>query len=383
LKVSELLLKLEKPIRPAVVRTLPKIGVKLYSNGKKIFMKEFIKNPIGTNVKIPDEYNIRLWGINFACPLFNAAGMFKNGDGYHIVSAQGAGAFLTGTTTALPRKGNIKNGIKHPFAPFPKSMASSNWMGLPNDGHAEVAKRLSRIVKRSKCPIGASLSLDPDQTGKEALDGLLSGIQLYEKANVDFVEINESCPNVPHDEKKTLSDDNDSENEDKGLIDKNLINRLEFIKQFFIDKKSRNLPIILKFSNDTAPSLVPHLIDILVDMGFDGVNFGNTSTLYDEIRPEIALNDRKIYDYFTKEYGGGISGLPLKVKSLSLGRQAVKYVSYKELHKEFHVIRTGGITGREDLEHSAQAGIALNQWYTGYFDNFSKNGNKLYRSIFY
>lgn len=339
-------------------------------------MKEFVKSPLSQNIHIPDEYNLKLWGISFACPLFNAAGMFKNGFGYHLVSAQGAGAFLAGTTTALPRAGNIKNGIKHPFAPYPKSHASSNWMGLPNEGHEAVAARLSRIVKRSKCPIGASLSSDPSQSGKEALEGLLNGIRLYEKAGVDFIEINESCPNVPHHESDTGKDG------EKGLLDKDLIHRLEFIQKFFINQKSRNLPIILKFSNDTNPALVPHLIDVLIDMGYDGVNFGNTSTEYADIRNEIAQNDRPIYDYFSKEYGGGISGMPLKVKSLSLARSAVKYVSYKELPKEFHVIRTGGVMDREDIQHSASAGIALNQWYTGYFDGFAREGHKVYSSIF-
>jgi len=341
-------------------------------------MKEFVKSPLTQNISIPDEYNIKLWGISFACPLFNAAGMFKNGYGYHLVSAQGAGAFLAGTTTAVSRKGNLKNGILHPFAPYPRSQASSNWMGLPNEGHEAVAGRLSRIVKRSKCPIGASLSADPSQKGKEALDGLLNGIRLYEKAGVDFIEINESCPNVPHHGSETQS----TAEADKGLLDRDLIHRLEFIQKFFINQKSRNLPIILKFSNDMNPGLVPHLIDVLIDMGFDGVNFGNTSVEYSEIRNEIAQNDLKIYDHFSAEYGGGISGLPLRVRSLNLSRSAVKYVSYKELPKEFHVIRTGGIFDRVDLELSAKAGIALNQWYTGYFDGFAKYGHKVYSSIF-
>ncbi|GAB5465326.1 MAG: quinone-dependent dihydroorotate dehydrogenase [Candidatus Kapaibacteriales bacterium] len=335
-------------------------------------MKEYIKSPLSSYVNHPSEHNVTIWGIDFACPLFNAAGMFKNGYGYHLVSAQGAGAFLTGTTTALPRKGNIKNGITHPFAPFPKSMASSNWMGLPNDGHAEVAKRISTIVKRSKCPIGASLSADPSQSGKEALEGLLQGLKDYDKAEVDFIEINESCPNVEGHDKEISA----------GMLDQNMVDRLEYIKKYFIESRRRNLPIILKYSNDTDDSLVPHLIDLLVDMGFDGVNFGNTSTQYNVIRDEIDRNDRNIYDYFTSEYGGGISGRPLKSRSLSLCHDAAKYVSYKKTSKEFHVIRTGGVFNIEDLAESRSNGISLNQWYTGYFDAVSEHGNKVYSSLF-
>ena len=42
---------------------------------------------------------------------WNATGMFKQGEGYDMVFRQGAGGYLSGTTTAHKRIGNVRNGI--------------------------------------------------------------------------------------------------------------------------------------------------------------------------------------------------------------------------------------------------------------------------------
>jgi dihydroorotate dehydrogenase len=122
--------------------------------------------------------------------------MFKNGIGYDISYMQGAGAFLAGTTTATPRAGNRKNGILHPFMPYPRSEAALNWMGLPNDSHETVAERIYRIQKKNGCPIGVSVSGVPSLDFDITMAGIVNGFMLYEKAGVTFAELNESCPNT-------------------------------------------------------------------------------------------------------------------------------------------------------------------------------------------
>jgi hypothetical protein len=49
--------------------------------------------------------------------------------------------------------------------------------------------------------------------------------------------------------------------------------------------------------------------------------------------------------------------------------------------QEFHVIRTGGIESKQDLEDSERAGISLNQWFTGYFENFARYGHNVYKQM--
>jgi len=360
----------EYRLRKKLVTINPALFIKLYSFGKRHFLNRYF-NDIPEKRHIESSKNITLWDIDFNIPLFNSAGMFKLGYGYQVVANQGAGAFLAGTTTAVPRSGNVKNGVKHPFAPFPNSNAAINWMGLPNPGHASVAKQLATIEKQKKCPIGASLSASPEQSGLQALDSLVEGIEYYNKANVDFIEINESCPNVPS---HTHSADNDG-------IDPTLIDRLEYISENFLKKRKRNLPVIVKLSNDTDSALIPTLLDILADLQFDGINFGNTSTQYEKYMNQIQIDERKLLYHFIKNFGGGLSGEPLKDNSLALASKAAEYAYSKIKKREFHIIRTGGISSADDIILSNSSGIRLNQWYTGYFKGFAENGHNVYKNL--
>lgn len=371
MSIIENIAKIDSKFRPIVNSISPAFAVKLYSNSRNTFLKNFNNEKPSKSIR-PELSTIKLWNLEFNCSLFNSAGMFKNGEGYHVCAMQGAGAFLSGTTTAKPRKGNIKNGAKAPLAPYPLSGAALNWMGLPNIGHEPVAKELSKINKIKSCPVGASLSTDPGIPDIDAMPGLILGLNLYEKANVDFIEINESCPNVEH---------TDTEFDESGLH-KNLIARLEKISSDYIKKSEKKIPLIVKFSNDTDVEQIPALIDLLLDMGFSGINLGNTSTKYDLHRSKIVDKELKNYDYFINNFGGGLSGKPLKENSLILVKAAQEVISTKNLKEEFHVIRTGGIESKQDLQKSYEAGIALNQWYTGYFEAFAKHGHKLYKEMY-
>jgi dihydroorotate dehydrogenase len=368
---SENIAKIDKYFRPIVINLPPKFVVRLYSLGRNFFLNQLysekpkIYNP-------PEHLKRKLWDIDFASPLFNAAGMFKTGEGYYMAAAQGAGAFLAGTSTSVARVGNNHLGIKRPFTPYPLSKAASNWMGLPNIGHNELAKRLANIEKIKNCPLGISVAASLDETGIIALEELVKGLEYYDKSGVDFIELNESCPNVPH----------ECQSVDFDGIDTHLIERLEFISSNFLKKRSRKLPVIVKFSNDLNLELLPSLLEILTTLEFDGVNFGNTSTDYDYCRKFIENKEQKLFNYFINNFGGGVSGQPLKNRSLELSKNSIVYLSKKQPSYEFHIIRTGGIDSPEDLVESDKAGIVMNQWFTGYFDYFSRYGHDLYKYIY-
>lgn len=339
----------------------------LYSNQKKKILKRLSEDYVNFDLEIVEFEPIKLWDINFGFPLFNSAGMFKKGESYYTVAKQGAGAYLSGTTTSTYRKGNFKNGVLHPFASFPNSGSAVNWMGLPNEGHKIVAKRLSEIEKFPNCPIGASLSASPEEYEKEALENMVEGMNLYKKAEVDFLEINESCPNIT-----------EGHIVNNSSLDSGLIDRLEYISKNFLKNRERNIPVIVKFSNDTDLSLVSEIIDILVELGFDGVNFGNTSTQYTNLSGMIEAKERKIYDYFTDNFGGGLSGKVLNGLSLELVKGSSEYLKEKNLGREFHIIRTGGINSPKELKHSIESGASICQWYTAYFSEFAKYGHRVY-----
>ena len=362
---AETLARWEGKLRPLIAMLPPKLVVSKYAQGRQDFLDK-LKQEQPAIYSPPQDFERVLWGICFRSGIFNAAGMFKNGDCYKMVANQGAGAYLAGTTTANPREGNTKEGISLPFVPYPLSCAASNWLGLPNDGDEAVAKKLAHQERVNACPIGVSVMGSPDLNGTEKLEALVKGMKRYEQAGVDFIEMNESCPNTAHGRPQ----------------DDDLASRLTYIQRHFLNDRSRKLPVIVKFSNDTEVAQVPPLLDLLFELGFDGVNVGNTSTRYAKLRDSIVERERKLYDFFTTTFSGGVSGRPLKKSSLLLATAAVQYTrSCKPAH-EFHVFRTGGIENAEDVRASDAAGISMNLWYTGYFEKFSKDGHNVYRKLY-
>jgi dihydroorotate dehydrogenase len=364
--IIEEISKLDSKCRPLINNLLPfPINSFVYSNARKWFINLFNRTNINP-IYISDEFNVKLWDITFNCPIFNAAGMFKKGEGYYTCAKMGAGAYIAGTTTSTKRQGNKKKGIKHPFMPYPNSKSSSNWLGLPNPGHLFVANEITKIEKIKKCPIGISISENPDTMDiKEVVEGM----KLYDKAGVDFIEINLSCPNVQYNKHTSQ------------IIDIKTADKLNYLSNNFLRNRNRNIPLIVKYSNDINENELFAAIDILIDLQFDGINIGNTSTKYENYLPLIHPKDIHNYNRFTATFNGGLSGEILKENSLSLSKLAINYVNSKSLSKGFNVIRTGGISSAEDIVVSKKAGIKLNQWFAGFFEMFSKNGFNLYKEL--
>jgi dihydroorotate dehydrogenase len=309
-----------------------------------------------------------LWGIKFNLPLLNAAGMFKNGEGYNLVAKQGAGGYIGGTSTYNPRIGNIKLNIKHPFVSLPEAHTSLNFLGLPNCGDEYLSKQIITTEKLLGCPLGWSVMRSPDYAIDVAIDNLLKSLWLYhDNPEIDFIEINESCPNIQY-----LTSDKPLDV---------LKNRLEYIAHNFLSQRKRHLPVIVKFSNDITINQIPQLVNMILECKFDGINLGNTSTDYTN-KNIVNNGELKLYNYFTQNIGGGIGGRLLKQNSLYLCDKVITYLSKNKPDYEFHIIRTGGIDTLQDILDSDNAGVSLNQWYTGYFDNYIKYGDNLYAQIF-
>lgn len=378
-RIAPLLARLDDHLRPWLVRLPPRVAVGIYSRGRKHFLKWLVDGPPTPYVP-PSSLSRTLWGLHFRAPLGNAAGMFKNGEGYELCAAQGAGWYLAGTSTELSRPGNRRHGIAQPFAPYPNSGAASNWLGLPNDGHAAIAARLARLDRVEGCPVGASVSATADVADEaERLDALVEGLERYRDAGIDFLELNESCPNT--EELPPAAEAGAEACED--VLDSGLRRRLDTLAERFLRHRTTPLPVIVKFSTDTDPRQVPALLDLLLDLGFDGVNFGNTSTEYAALRPALANRaEQRLLDYFAGHFGGGVSGRPLREKSLALVRAARAHLDARHGHREFHIVRTGGVEGADDVRASEAAGASLAQWYTGYFDAFGRRGHGLYRKVY-
>jgi len=329
----------------------PKTAIGVHSLGRKVFLCA-MKNEEVRRSFVPEGQSRELWGISFRAPLFNAAGMFKDFSYYEQSYSLGAGAYLIGTITPQPRQGNIIDGIHLPFVAYPKSHAASNNLGLPNPGIEKVLHDIPG--RREGFPIGISLA-------SESLEDLVTCLKLCEKAGIDFVEINESCPNIKY----------------AGELTK----RLEYLGREFLSRRAKRMPIVVKFSNDLQMEQIPDVLDVLIVYRADGINLGNSSTNYDGLRNKIHTGELKLFDHYTKNFRGGVSGRLLKDNSLQISAVAAEYLKAIPLEREFHVIRTGGIESRQDIEESNKSGISANEWFTGYFEGYISGGNSVYRRI--
>ncbi len=360
-------LRLERFLRPFMASMLsPESVIKIYSERRDRFLENLAEeNP---RLNLPDlSLKRTLWGLTFASPIMNAAGMDKNFSLYEVFFAQGAGGYLTGTTTANQRKGNTKFGFKRPFVSYPQSGAASNFLGLPNEGDEVISKRiLEHLVdyKHGLFPLGVSVMGSPDLEELKKLGNLVGGLKKYSKV-ADFAELNESCPNTGERPQEI-----------------GLKGRLKYIQDNFLAGRERNFPVIVKFSNDTHVEQVPELLDLLFECGFDGVNFGNTSTQYDFHREAIHPKEMRTYNKFVELFGGGVSGRPLKETSLKLCAEAVRHKELNGPIREFHIFRCGGIENGWDLRASDDNGISMNQWFTGYLAAFAKHGHKVYERLY-
>lgn len=355
-KLSMLLLKSR-----LIYFILNKFIVKFYSASRVRFMNRFVqlnKIPVYNPNK---EWERNLWGLTFRSPIMNSAGMFKNGEGYNLISAIGAGGYIGGTSTANPRKGNSISGITLPFITLHKSHTSVNSLGLPNLGDIVLSK--VKFTKLDSCPVGWSLMRSPDYSTEEGLDELIKSLWLYhDNPQIDFLEINESCPNIK-------------------LSAGNINQRLEYIAKNFLSLRKRHLPVVVKLSNDTTTPILHTILDTLFKYKYDGINLGNTSTDYENIKNHIDESEIRLFDYFTTNYKGGVGGAILKEKSLQLCKEAIKYRDIYNKSYEFHVIRSGGIDSFEDILQSDAIGVSMNQWYTGFFTNYINHGNNIYQNF--
>lgn len=347
-----------------LINYLPKQRqIQLASYGRQQFMQHFV-NYLQFKEYLPEpQQACELWGIKFQSQLGNAAGMFKNGDGYDVVAKLGAGAYLGGTSTFNPRVGNKKNSVKLPFIGLHKSQAAINWLGLPNRGDELLATQSITSNKIVGCPIGWSVMRSPDLPENEGVTKLIESLWRYHNhSQIDFIEINESCPNIK-------------------LGVAGIIPRLQRIASEFVAKRQRHLPVIVKLSNDLNPRDLAVILEELIRLKYDGITLGNTSTDYSSILSQITPAERKLFEYFTANFGGGVSGAPLKQKSLELCAEAANQLQRLQPSHEFHIIRSGGIETNQDLLASKQHGVSFNQWYTGFFNVYAKVGSAVYRSV--
>ena len=379
------LARLDDAVRPALASVLPaEAFICLYSASRTPFIHALSAAPISSAPASPSAC-VRAMGLSFRNDLGNAAGLDKDGSLLDFNYSLGAGFAVVGTVLSEPHTGNVfsffgglwKGNV---WTPLPLSGAALNSLGLPSKGVDVALENIASFRSRNGVPpqspdrrasggakgatsssaampsaaafpIGVSImghpahATDPAKKQQGVLECVRRSIPL-----ADFIEINESCPNVHH------GGGGEHATEELRARLKGVV----AVRDQLASELGRRVPILVKMGDLGDPKAT---VKFLAGLGIDGVVALNTQRNYAAF--ELPNLDREILEHYTHRYGGGLSGPPIAQVSISQVKAAQAAVRELRLDGAFTVIHVGGLQSAEDMQRSRATGVELRQWYTG------------------
>jgi dihydroorotate dehydrogenase len=285
-----------------------------------------------------------LFGFHFSNPVGLGAGFDKNARYLNELEALGFGFVEIGTVTPQPQKGNEKPRLFR----LTKDKALINRMGFNNEGVKVVAGRLkewkettlmsSRAVNaKGLLIIGGNIGKNKDTPNDEAWkDYEICFRELFDV--VDYFVVNVSSPNTPGlrelQEKESL---------------RKILSHLQTINRNHPSPK----PLLLKIAPDLSWPQIDDVVSLAIEIKLDGLVATNTTIDRSGLRTPDSL--------LTFIGAGGLSGLPLKIRSTEI----VRYI-HQKTNGRLPIIATGGIFSAADAREKFQAGASLVQVWTGF-----------------
>ncbi|MFM2418792.1 MAG: hypothetical protein RL385_3515 [Pseudomonadota bacterium] len=273
-----------------------------------------------------------VFGRNIAQPIGLAAGFDKDAVGYEALYALGFGFIEVGTLTGQAQPGNPRPRMFR----LVKDRALLNRLGFNNGGSAAAVARVS--VPR-EAPLGLNIGKTKAVEEADALsDYVLSAERLGKAA--DYMVVNVSSPNTP------------------GLRNLQAVTLLRPLLagvRAALDRVSpaRKVPLLVKIAPDLASEDIDAVADLALELGLDGIIATNTTISREGLTTDKAS---------VAELGaGGVSGAPLKARSLAVLRQL-----YRRVGSRLILIGVGGIETPQDALDRILAGATLVQVYSGF-----------------
>jgi dihydroorotate dehydrogenase len=275
---------------------------------------------------------IRVAGLEFRTPLGIAAGLDKNATWFEPLAALGFGAVEVGTATAEPQPGTPDNVTR-----LYKDRGLINAMGFPNEGAEAIAARLAR--RRTAPVIGANI-------GKTKLVELDDAVADYRRSaralapHADYLALNVSSPNTP------------------GLRQMQSVERLTElvagVREELRGCGRPQLPLLIKLAPDLADAEIERIADLALELGLAGIIATNTT-----VDTSVAANSAT--ELAAQSHGGGVSGRPLKARSL-----AVLRLLHARTEGRLPLVSVGGVETADDAWERILAGASLLQAYTAF-----------------
>lgn len=275
--------------------------------------------------KKSSKLHVNIAGIEFSNPIMLAAGFDKQVYGFNFFESLGFSAVEMGTITSEFQLGNPKPRIFR----LPKDRALINRMGFPSAGIENVKDRLISIFSNRR---SAKLGINIGKAKSVAIEDASENYKhLFENVApyADYVTINISSPNTPELRKLQEPD--------------RLLNLFETLRHVNI-----NCPIFVKIAPDLTDIELENICRICMESKIDGIIATNTTVSREGILTKIDEN-------------GGLSGIPLKQKSLEIVSKIRKMTD-----ESYPIIGVGGIFCCQDLLDYLKAGANAVQIYTGF-----------------
>jgi dihydroorotate dehydrogenase len=274
---------------------------------------------------------IDLMGLIFANRIGLAAGFDKNATCVDAMGALGFGFVEVGTLTPQGQAGNPRPRIFR----LPKARAVINRMGFPNEGVAAAVTRLRRRRYRGVCGvnIGKNAATPLEQATSDYVAALRA---VYECA--DYVAINISSPNTQG--LRQLQE---------GEPLRALLQALLEVRAELAERLGWRVPLVVKLSPDLSAQELAASAQVIRELQLDGVIATNTT-----------LDRVAVAGLAHAERAGGLSGEPLRERSLGVVRQLREL-----LGPDMPLIGVGGVSSAADAAAMFAAGADLIQVYTG------------------
>jgi dihydroorotate dehydrogenase len=275
---------------------------------------------------------VRALGHTFPTPLGVAAGMDKDARSFRGLWALGFGHIEVGTITPKEQKGTEGKRVARLLA----DRAVVNKMGFPNPGAVVAARRLQRDGE----PILVGVNIGKSKDSKLGAAGADYRASVRNVAPVsDYLVINVSSPNTP------------------GLRE---MQAVELLRPLVADVREElgglgiQVPILIKIGPDLPDDELDSIADLSMELQLDGIVAVNTTI-------DRSVLTKSPQDEVDELSGGGISGAPLKQRSLDVLRRLRARVGDSVV-----LVSVGGIETADDVWERIVAGATLVQTHTGF-----------------
>jgi len=275
---------------------------------------------------------VRAMGLEFAGAFGLAAGFDKNAKMVRPLADLGFSHIEVGTITAIAQPGNPKPRLFRLIA----DRALINRMGFNNDGAELVARRLAKLRTRhaDRLPvIGVNIGKSKVTPVEDAAEDYRKSARLLAPV-ADYLAVNVSSPNTP------------------GLRSLQDVKALEPILRAVLEEAGSK-PVVVKIAPDLADEDIVEVAQLAKRLKLAGIIATNTT---------IGRNGLKTSDARVEQIGaGGLSGAPLKVRSL----EVLELLNGK-LSSDQIIISVGGIETAEEAQERLDRGATLVQGYSGF-----------------